>query len=166
MKKIHSFQEKLKEGEAFERELDNHFSKWYQIEKVNIKTQRKMGIDRIFKNRFDGKIIKVEYKADSAAGKTGNIFVETISNSKSGAEGWAIKCQADIVIYFIPMTGELIAVRPIDILLNLPRWIATYKKAPAFNSSYRSFGRLVPIEEFKKQAVYTRKISIKQAEAS
>lgn len=156
--KIHDFKSKLKEGEAFERELDAYFSKWYDIEPVKDMRLQRIGIDRIFKDRENGRTIKVEYKADSMAGKTGNVFIETISNSKSGAEGWVLKLQADIVIYYIPTTGDIIAIRPVDILLSLPEWIAKYKKVPAFNASYRSYGRLVPVEEFKKRAKWARKL--------
>lgn len=156
--KTHKFDEKLKEGQAFEKMLDEFFSKWYRIEPVTDMKLQKAGIDRIFIDEESGRRLKVEYKADSMAGKTGNVFIETISNSSSFEEGWAMKCQADVIIYFIPPTSEIIAIEPATILLSLPDWVR-YKKAWAQNATYRSYGRLVPIAEFKKRAKWTRKIS-------
>ncbi|MBA4495116.1 hypothetical protein ACFO25_09995 [Paenactinomyces guangxiensis] len=157
--KVHTFSEKLKEGEAFEKMLDTFFSKWYRIEPVTDRKLQKAGIDRIFIDEETGRRLKVEYKADSMARKTGNVFIETISNSSTFEEGWVMKCQADVIIYFIPPTSEIIAIEPLAILKSLPEWIQLYKKAPAKNPTYWSYGRLVPVVEFKKRAKWTRKIS-------
>jgi hypothetical protein len=42
----------------------------------------------------------------SLTAKTGNVFIETISSTKSGALGWMLKTQADYVIYDVPRYGK------------------------------------------------------------
>src|SRR5690606_37376681 len=92
--KQYDFQKQKGVGDAGESILDTYFiSLGYRVEEVNMAEQRK-GIDRIVK-KPDGEVIKLEYKTDALTAKTGNVFIETISSTKSGSLGWALKTQAD-----------------------------------------------------------------------
>lgn len=147
---MHKFVESFERGKYYERLLDKYFSCFGEIEKVSRADQRK-GIDRVFRT-WDG-IHTVEYKADEQAGKTGNAFIETISVDSNSAEGWAMKSQADYLIYYIPDNGQAYLLTMKSIRERLPHWIATYKKAKGVNMGYSSHGRLVPLREIARMAL-------------
>jgi hypothetical protein len=153
---VHTFKDKLREAEEHERRLDEYFAEHFEISEVGIKDQKR-GIDRVFKSK-SGAIRTVEYKCDSMAAKTGNVFIETISNDRTGQEGWIFKIQADLLIYYIPPTGEIIAIRPQEIWKRMPEWIQRYRAASARNPSYCSYGRIVPLREFRKAARWTANV--------
>lgn len=98
----YDFQEQLAIGKHAETFLDAFFSRWYEILPVTLAEEKREGIDRIFKRA--GRTFKVEYKADSKASVTGNLFIEfevrRISNDSLVQLGWAAKSQADYVIYW------------------------------------------------------------------
>jgi len=145
--KIYVFDESLKESEQYERELDDYYGHYYQIEKVSMELQHK-GIDRIFTKK-DGKKIFVEYKSDKLTKTTNNVFIETISNSETHSEGWAVKSQSEYIFYYCIGIGIFVA-QTEDIRRKLPEWIEKYPLKSCKNDKYLSYGRLVPLEEFKK----------------
>jgi hypothetical protein len=146
--KTYGFQAQLKVGELGEETLDKYFAKkGYEIEKVSMKEQRR-GIDRILKK--DGKEIKVEYKTDALTARTGNVFVETISSSKSGALGWSMKTHADYVFYYVPSYKQALILKPQYLRNKIPFWVFEYKQRPVRNKGYFSYGIPVPWEVLKK----------------
>lgn len=146
-KVMYDFKQQLDIGEEFEKELDSYFSLQYSVFNVNMEKQ-KIGIDRIFRYQ---KEIKVEYKSDLQAHKTNNIFIETISSDKDFAEGWAVKSQADLLVYYLPKIKIAYLVEMINLRKKLPMF-CTYRKASGKNGTYSSHGRLIPLEEFEKIA--------------
>ncbi len=142
---VHNFQRSLSFGKQAEQQLDTIFSKWYQIEEVSLADEKKLGIDRIF-TKPNGQTLRVEYKADRLALKTGNIFIELEVNGKPG---WTRKTVADVIIYAfadkenilqsaIILTQELIQTL-------LPTWEQLPKKN-IINNGFTGIGVLVKIE--------------------
>src|SRR5690606_40524051 len=101
--------------------------------------EQRKGIDRIVK-KPDGEVIRLEYKTDALTAKTGNVFVETISSTKSGALGWALKTQADYVIYFVPDWEKALIISPKILREMIPIWIFQYHQKPVKNAGYFSYG--------------------------
>jgi hypothetical protein len=141
----------LARGESGEQVLDKFFSDKFGICPAS-RQQQLQGIDRIFKNRETGNVLKIEYKTDDIAHRSGNAFVETVSVDSVGKPGWAYTSRADYLIYYIP--GDLlIYVIQFSVLREqLPSWINKYpvKKAP--NKGYFTHGIPVPLAEFERCA--------------
>jgi hypothetical protein len=142
---IYDFKEQLKIGEAFERKIDDYYSKFYIIEKVGMDLQRK-GIDRIYKKQ--DKEIKVEYKADSQTAKTNNFFIETwsVENVK---RGWVYTTESDYIFYLAIGLG-LYIVETIKLRNHISYVEFIYRKAYCNNKDYRSEGILIPIQDIER----------------
>jgi len=142
---VYEFQEQLKIGEENERLLDSYFSKYYKIQSVTMELQKR-GIDRLF---IDGnRILKVEYKADYKAIKTGNVFIETYS-VKPIKKGWSLTSESDFILYYI--IGDSVYVMPTGFMREkLDIWEFIYKKANCKNKEYESEGILVPLGDIRK----------------
>jgi len=155
--KQYDFQEQKGVGDDGESILDTFFmSLDYEVKEVGITDQR-IGIDRIIVTP-DGKELKIEYKTDTLTASTGNVFIETISSTKSGALGWALKTQADYVVYFVPDWKKALIMKPKIIRELIPTWVFTYKQKPVKNAGYFSYGIPVPWDEMKK---HCKEIEIK-----
>lgn len=158
--KQYDFQKQKGVGDTGERILDAFFmSLGYQVEEVNMAEQRK-GIDRIVK-KPDGEVIKLEYKTDALTAKTGNVFIETISSTKSGSLGWALKTQADYVVYYVPDWNKALLIDPQVLREMIPMWIFEYRQKPVKNAGYFSFGIPVPWNAMKQ---FSKEIEIKVEE--
>lgn len=145
--KLHNFKDSLSRGKFVEEQLDILFSKWYEIETVPLQIEKEFGYDRIF---FRGEHKNtVEYKADWWTFKTGNLFLETLV---SGKPGWAIKTQADFIMYAVMKSDRIIN----DVLVipnsfikqNLSEWYRFPMKTIQ-NYGFSGEGILVPLSEFE-----------------
>jgi hypothetical protein len=151
--KIYNFKDSVKESEFFENILDLYFGKFYEIKKVSMEEQKR-GIDRIFTSNKG--INKVEYKSDGKTRETRNVFIETISNDVKLDEGWSVKSESDIIVYYC--IGIALYIIETNVLRsNLPMIINNYKKVTCKNEDYSSHGRLFPLKEFEK--ICKKKIS-------
>lgn len=151
---VYDFQDKLREGQAGEQELDDFFSRWYIIDHATAEQQRQ-GIDRLY-TVLGTRIQKtVEYKSDKTASKTGNAFVEVVSveNKRVCKLGWAHTSQAEILLYFLPDDGLIYILRMEDLRRKLARWIQRYKTRYIPNIGYKSAGLIVPLREFERMAI-------------
>lgn len=146
--KIFDFDEQLKEGQEHEEFLDMVFSRHVAVEPVSMEYQRK-GVDRVFTNK-DGAVRFVEYKADRKATITGNAFIETVSVSSTGAEGWAKKTIADVIIYFLPQEMKAYVINAQKMKKMIPEWSKQYRTGRAQNDGYYSEGLLIPLTELEK----------------
>ena len=150
MAKIHNFQSSLSFGKQIESQLDEIFSRWYQIKEVSLEDERKLGIDRIF-TRKDGSKLRIEYKADRQTINTSNIFIEL---EVSGKPGWTKKTVADVVVYAIVdklnnIDSALILTQEF-IKLSLPSWEQLPKKRIQ-NTNFYGIGVLVSIESLTEE---------------
>lgn len=142
---IYTFDAQLKIGEEYENKIDLYFSKFYEIEKVSMELQ-KQGIDRIFRDK--DRLLKIEYKSDEKALKTGNIFIETYS-MKPQKKGWAHTSKSDFIIYYV--VGDAVYVMPTGYVRDtLDMWQALYRTVNCQNKDYESEGILVPILDIKR----------------
>lgn len=152
---MYIFSKQLRIGKKGEGMLDDHFSKWYEIEPATRKQERR-GIDRIFTRRSNGRRYAIEYKCDKTAAQTGNAFVETVSVDSAGKPGWALTCSADFIIYYIVGRGPAYVIRPKEIKRRVKRWGRQYPKRAIPNKKngqrYNTIGLLVPLFEFERIA--------------
>ncbi len=143
---IYDFDNKLKEGEGYEVLLDAYFEdKGYDVSPVTMGEQKR-GIDRYW-TCGDGIRWSVEYKADSTAGETGNMFLETVSVDTESSPGWVLKSTAQLLVYYIPPSrrGYVMEMAPLKRLLRSRREDCEVQKVQ--NRHYRTHGIVVPIEE-------------------
>lgn len=150
MSKPYDFREQLDIGKQGEGKLDTFFrAHGFEIQCVN-RSEERRGIDRVF--RKDGGEHTIEYKTDEKTQHTGNVFVETISNNKTGALGWAVKGLADFVIYYAVGIEEAVIIRSTKLREKIAEWFFAHPTRAVKNRGYMTYGILVPWEEFKKAA--------------
>lgn len=152
---MYDFRTQLNAGKQIEQSLDTYFSKWYLISNVDLETEKNQGIDRLFVSKVDGKTQSVEYKADFKAFSTQNIYVELSVNSDSGYQknGWATHTQADIILYSIVNSSEVVKIfvlQPSVIVNLLDNWKGQYRNVTCQNKGYHSIGILVPTNVIEK----------------
>lgn len=142
MAKTYSFAEQLALGKIQELALDKHFREkgLIVVEKDDLETQRR-GIDRIIVDPNTGNSWAVEYKADFAAGKTGNIFLEMIVDRKAG---WVLTTEADTIVYLIVDTGKIYVISTVKLRENVSEFINTLRWATVRNERYVAYGMLLP----------------------
>ena len=154
----HEFYSSLSTGKIGERRLDSFFSTWYNIETVPLADELKYGVDRIFYTP-ENVTYSVEYKTDARAEKTGNAFVEIVSNDKINSQGWALKSQAQILIYFVHPLIYVLEMAAIK--RRLAEWRRKYRTVSVPNVDknglliYSSHGILVPLKEFTRDCLKT-----------
>lgn len=149
---VYSFDEQLKVGHEYERQLDEIFSDRFEIQIASDSEQRS-GIDRHFRSKRDNKHFTVEYKGDNAALRTGNAFVETVSIDRDNKPGWAFTSQSRLLIYYIPSQIAYIFTF-VKLRNQLSRWIDSYPQKSVPNRGYNTIGILVPLNEFERHAMY------------
>lgn len=153
---------KLAEGEHHERALDSYLNRWYRIRDVARVWQR-LGIDRILTCRRTGRVISVQYKADTTAARTGNAFIETTSVDTAGVPGWALTCAAQYVVYYIPPRHVAYVVPGLLIKTLAARWQAEGRPTRRIpNDGYCAEGMLIPLSEFATHAERTLTIPAPQ----
>ena len=139
------WEEKLAVGNAAEKVLDEFLSNQFDdIAPVNMEWQKR-GVDRWAIK--DGYWIPIEYKADFAAARTGNAFIETVKNCNSNAPGWAKTTMAQILYYYVPPTGMIYPLYPVTWKLDEDK-NEDFKSAKCkINDTYDSEGLLVPLHQ-------------------
>jgi hypothetical protein len=147
---LHIFKNSLELGKTGEAQLDDFFiKKGWSIEYVTLEQERKRGVDRII-ILPDKSRITVEYKTDIKTTKTGNVFLETLSNSKTGKEGWLKTSQAQWLIYY-RMDVKLAALFNLADLKLLD--YSSYSVKKAINDGYYSEGIIVPWKDFITKSI-------------
>lgn len=151
----HNLSDSYAAGEVGESRLDEYFARWYKITPATPTAQRE-GIDRYFA-RLDkpDRIFTVEYKTDYRAGETGNAFIETVSVDGK-KKGWAYTSRADMLLYRVVHPEAVYIIMMSRLRAALPVWEQAYRSTIAQNETYRSYGLLVPLNDFRlvAQAVY------------
>lgn len=155
----HSFQQSKVIGDLGEAQLAAHFSKKFKIEDVNMELQ-KLGWDRIFTHRKTGARASVEFKTDTQASKTGNIFIESWSNRESSKRGWAFTSTAQWLYYYLPDISTVYICELTRLKIAVPQWEKKHKIVKPRNKKkatkkgpeeyYHSEGILVPVNEFEE----------------
>jgi len=149
----YDFDRQFSEGRSGEDFLDAFFTARGHTVRPATRDEQRQGIDRVI-TVPGGRSMKVEYKTDFLAGKTGNAFVETISVDTQGKMGWALTAQCDYLIYYIP--DHAIYVIPAQSLRwALPGWMRDYPARQAPNHGYQTHGVLVPLARLAEYAIQT-----------
>lgn len=106
-------------------------------------------------------IFKGEIKTDRND-KTGNVFIEIISNIEKNGDksGWLYYCKADYLFYYFVNTKILYMIR-FDtfkewFLNNSHKFKTVSNKTSVGNSEYTSYGKLVPITELYNNNTVTK----------
>jgi hypothetical protein len=150
---VYDFDHQMRQGDQAAEFLDAFFrAKGYAIRPATRDEQR-AGIDRAFTSPKDGKTWLVEYKADTAAARTGNAFIETVSVDAAGKMGWALTAKSDILVYYIPPTGVIYVLQFKTLQFELPRWIRDYPPRSAKNDKYSTHGIIIPLTELDRSAL-------------
>lgn len=147
----YNFDDQLSHGERGEVFLDRYFSRWFRIEPATEEQQRQ-GFDRIFHHRKSRSAYTVEYKTDTAAARTGNAFIETVSVDAAEKAGWAFTSQADMLLYYVPGKNIVYILKMAAIRARLPFWLQTCEVREVPNNGYHTHGLLVPLEELERCA--------------
>lgn len=97
---------------------------------------------------------RVEVKTDSVAHRTGNVFVETLSNKAAGRPGWTVSSQADWLVYVVERPRSSAAyVVP---MRQLKRAATGWRHFPAREVRNErgnvTVGHLVPLDELRRLA--------------
>lgn len=149
-RELKHFAKDLKVGQEYERRLIEYFKQFFEVRNATIE-QQMQGIDFVVR-KPEGDMA-VELKADRRTKKTGNIFVETMSQYESGVYGWAWTTRSDILIYWA-LPSTLYIARPSDIREALTAkddgWIYRFPKKLVCNSHYHTEGIVVPTDEYAK----------------
>lgn len=148
---MYSFEKQLKQGKKHEMFLDDYFRDRFEIEEASMDEER-LGIDRYFIDRRNGRRYAIQYKADKTAARTGNAFVETVSVDSNNTPGWAHTCTADFIIYYVVGCGPAYVIRPDEIRERLSHWQRAYRERRIPNDGYHTVGLLVPLDEFERVA--------------
>ena len=116
--------------------------------RVLLKEEKKLGIDRVW--IVGGKMLyTVEYKHDFASEDTGNIFIETMSNTYTGSLGWVYTSRAQILVTLVH-DALLFAYMP-NVKSMMCLWAMIYPEKPCDNNGYRSYGLPVPRSMYEKE---------------
>lgn len=153
---MYSLSEQLRIGEIGGYLLDGYFCKLYNLQFASSQDEYN-GIDRIA-FRPDGKQILLEYKTDLLAERTGNAFIETCAydaSARGQRSGWAYTSQANVIVYFLPLTNRLYLIRPHRLRSRMPQWERKYRQVQVINAGWTTHGLLVPL-----QVLLTERIAI------
>lgn len=149
---MHPFESSFTRGKAGEDALDNYFRRWFHIVPVPLDVEKQFGYDRVFIRKDSGTTVTVEYKSDDRAQDTGNAFIETLSVESEQAPGWARKCKADLLCYYVVADGVVYVIAPDRIRAELTSWTLAYPTKRAKNATYQTVGITVPITELQRIA--------------
>lgn len=141
---MHDFDTSFALSKGDEAEVDAYFGRWFSIEQAT-REQERCGIDRIWTDR-KGRVFAVEYKADRRAAETGNLFIETESVDTARTPGWALTCQAQLVVVYVPGRREVFVLDTLRLKAALPDWMERFPRVEAVNRGYSTWGHAVPMD--------------------
>lgn len=111
------------------------------------RAEQRRGID--FWMAICGEDVSVEVKTDMLAGRTGNAFIETRVADKLG---WAQKCRANVIFYWVPLDEDIIVLEPDLLRGHLEKWKTVYRTRVVQNTDYDAEGILVPLSALHRVA--------------
>lgn len=150
----YNISKQLPEGEKQEAYIDEFFKKKWNVEIQYVsRADQRNGMDRIWTWQ-SGARLSVEYKADTRADETNNVFIETVSVDTANKPGWAYTSLAQYLLYYIPPRKISYFLPMTKIKQAVQRWRKEYRNIPipnkdkSGNHSYNTWGVAVPIEVF------------------
>lgn len=143
---VYGFDQQFAQGNKGENVLDTYFSRLYFVLLVPLDMQR-LGIDRVFLNRESLMTHTIEYKTDSRAAQSGNVFIETVSIDRDNKPGWAYTSRADFLFYYLPQVGRVYCIEMSTLRRYLGDWVKHYPLKEIANKGYNTRGILVPCRD-------------------
>jgi len=140
----YAFDERKMVGDEGEAILDYHLGQHYELITPPKESEMRWKFDRIL--RSGKKRYTVEYKNCEWADRTGNLFIETVSNSETGSPGWALNTIAQIICYRLDGSGRVFFLDTVQIRMCLDDIQRRFDTKPVQNDGYYTEGVLVPIE--------------------
>lgn len=147
----------LRRGEFGEDFVHDYMKQWYDIRLADREEQRH-GIDAWYTHRETGEQHSVEVKLDERSGQTGNLFVEVTSVDNPIKPGWVWTCQADQLIYWLPVQRLFVGFVIAKLQLHIREWAKRYSIKAVDNDGYQTHG--VPVPLVDALAVSEWKISL------
>lgn len=145
-----SFEEQKAVGQSGESVLDHYLGNHYDLEKPPLDSEIRWKFDRFLcsgKKRYT-----VEYKTDTIIERTGNLFIETVSNTETEAPGWALNSVAQVVCYLFEGNGRVLFLDMVRLRMSLPHWRARYScRAVRQDDGSFTRGLLVPVKDAWEQ---------------
>ena len=135
-------------GSDGETRIALHFRRWFDVE-IASRDEDRSGVDMWF--GYGGLRIPVQVKTEALPAKTNNFFIETVSNDRTGAPGWALTPRADFVLYYVPPWNTVFVIPMRFITDRLAEWKRRYATRPTrdeLNNGYQTWGICVPVAEF------------------
>jgi hypothetical protein len=148
--KLYDFKASLQVGQEMENFIDTVLSPYVkQILPAKSMTLQRLGIDRFILTQ-SGYWYTVEYKADIAAGRTGNFFLETAIEFENGKteRGWLPKLEALFCVICVPTIGRLYFLNSLILKRCVENWLCEKRFEPVriLNKGYVGVGIPVAIE--------------------
>ena len=148
---VHQFDRSMDIEARHAPRLDRWFSERYTL-RVATDDEQRAGIDRIATDDF-GERTTLDYKCDERARHTRNLFIETVSNSRTRRSGWALTSSADWLVYFaVPDQVWMFLMR--HIRSAVPTWRHCCHERAAVNAGYSTFGLCVPFWRARQRVEY------------
>jgi len=139
----YAFDERKEAGDEGEAILDYYLSQRFELTKPPEDAEMRWKFDRIL--RSGQKRYTVEYKNCEWADRTGNLFIETVSNSETGSPGWALNTIAQIICYRLNESGRVFFLDSVQIRICLDDIQGRFETKSVQNEGYCTEGVLVPI---------------------
>lgn len=148
---VHRFDRSMDIEARHAPRLDHWLSEHYDL-RVATDDEQRAGVDRIATDDF-GARTTLDYKCDERAHITGNLFIETVSNSRTRRPGWALTSSADWLVYFaVPDLVWMFLMR--HIRSAMPTWRRCCHERAAANAGYSTFGLCVPFRLARQRVEY------------
>lgn len=145
MQKIYHFSSQNKIGQDGENKIRAYFAA-IGIETFSVPLSvNKKGVD--FYTVEFGEKVYYEVKTDSMAAKTGNCFLEVISNTSTAKLGFLFTCKSDFILYYVPEFGKFLKIPPPELRYYITFNADKFKIKSCANPGYFSEGLLVPYAE-------------------
>lgn len=164
MREPYDFDEQLRMGHEHELALDAYFSQIWQVDLVPMEDQYK-GIDRLYKWQ-DGRTMTVEYKADEASARTGNFFIEIMSQVEHERLGWGYISRSQVLIIYSPDRGVAWSASMLEVRKLVKSWEERFPLRDVPNKSWTTRGVCVPIEVFEREVKSHLRHQIREQEAA
>lgn len=97
-----------------------------------------------------------QVKWDKMARRTGNVFVELLSDVRRQKPGWAVKCAAEHIFYLLPGLGHVFHIEVAELPTLVESWRHTYPVADAVNEGWVTRGLKIPVREFERVFWYEK----------
>lgn len=144
---VHRFDDSV----AIERALAPKLDEWlrdggYELRDAT-ESEQISGIDRVVTVDDDNDThVGIDYKCDTRWRHTGNLFIETVSNDRTGAPGWAVKQSAAKWILYFTAPSQVFVYRARALREAVGRWkAARLPERKAENVGYSTVGLCVPM---------------------